>query len=330
MSSNPAYEVELVSSELLLERWDEIAELLRTAFSDATFLEAGSTAECPARETWKAMHEPGGGDLAHAMALLTDGRIAGGLFGLPKDGPVGQTRCDVGWFFTDGTLSDTQRREIGDAVLQRAHEALARLGYEAVVTRMGTEEIAEFLSRRHRYLPAPFGDDADRWIRSLRNGPASLNSAKKRWKSDAGQYARYATTDIAKDEIILDLSMLFERASGPSAMTVQLGDGRHYRSTEGPFGLNHHCSPNGYICFEDLTYRALHDISEGAELSFHYCTTELEMANSFECLCGAPDCLGRVGGFAHMDEEDIEKIRPLLSPFLRSKLRPSGAGSAAS
>jgi hypothetical protein len=225
----------------------------------------------------------------------------------------------VGWLFTANTLSHTRSEEIGDAVIQRGHEELTKTGYEAVVTGMGTEAIALYMSGRHRYLAAPIEHKSDRWIKSLRKGPASGNSVKMRWKNEAGQAARYASTAIVKDEIILDLTMLFERASGPSAMTIQLGDGCHYRSSEGPFGLNHHCSPNGYICFDDLTYRALQDISQGEELTFHYCTTEFEMARSFDCLCGTPDCLGRVGGFKYMDESDIEKILPLLSPFLKSK-----------
>jgi hypothetical protein len=318
-SSNP-YEVRLVTCAFVEDRSEEITDLLGAAFSDSSFLDSSTSPERPARDTWKEIHERGRSKLGHVIALSGDGKILGGLFCLPLDGSGNEIHCDVGWFFTARSVAGAQGEEIGDAIMRRAHEELAKAGYEAVVTRMGTEEIARYMSERHRYLPAPIGDERDRWIKSLREGPASRSSVKKRWKNEGGQGARYATTDIAKDEIILDLTMLFERASGPSAMTVQLADGGHYRSSEGPFGLNHHCSPNGYIRFEDLTYRALRDISEGDELTFHYCTTELEMASPFDCLCGSADCLGRVGGLTYMDESEIEKIRPFLSPFLESKL----------
>jgi hypothetical protein len=294
VSSSTAYEVRLVTSPFIEERWVEASDLLGAACS------------------WSK--------LRHVVAVGSDGSLLGGLFCLPLDRPADETRCGVGQFFTAETLSDAESEEIGDAVMERAHQELAEAGYEAVVTGLGTESTARYMSERHRYLPAPVGDQQDRWIKSLRQGPASTNSVKKQWKNEQGQSARYASTDIAKDEIILDLTMLFERASGPSAQTLQMGDGWHYRSSEGPFGLNHACSPNGYLRFDDLTYRALRDISQGEELSFHYCTTEFEMASPFDCLCGSPDCLGRVGGFTHMNESQVEKLLPLLSPFLKSKL----------
>jgi len=157
---------------------------------------------------------------------------------LPLQGRGGETRCDVEWFFGSVTLSGARSDEIADVIVQRGHRELAKVGYESVVTGLGTEAIAQFMSMRHRYLPAPLGDDEDRWIRSLRTGPASVNSVKRRWKSEEGQYARNASEDVAKNEIIIDLTMLMERAPAPSAMTLQLGDGLHCRSSEGPFGVN--------------------------------------------------------------------------------------------
>ena len=319
MTAGFRYEVKRVGSSFLEKRWNELAGLLEAAFSSAEFLEPGSTADRPARDTYTRVHGPGAVELGHVVAFDGDGGIVGAQLCLPLDGRKDERRCEVGWFFTVNTLSDVQQEEIGDAVMHRTHDELVRSGYESVVTGMGTEAIAAFMSWRHRYLPAPLNKQRDRWIKSLRTGPASVNSVKKPWR-DTGQSARYATADIRRDEIVIDLAMLLERSEPPTAQTVQLGDGRSYRSSEGPFGLNHSCSPNGYICFEDLTYRALHDVSEGSELTFNYCTTEYEMTEPFDCLCGSPDCLGRVSGFKGLSPSQVEKIRPYVSPAVLRKL----------
>jgi len=320
MHLSTPYEVRLVSGAFVEERWSEVSELLEAAFSNAVFLKPSSTAKRPALNTWERMHEPDARWLGHVLAVDRAGTILGGLFCLPIERPENETRCDLGWFFTAATLSGAQREAIGDAVMRKGHEELTKSSYEAVVTRMGTEAIAEFMTWRHRYLPAPLDDETDRWIKSLRTGPASINSVKQQWQNEAAQLARYATTNIAKDEIIIDLTMLLERTDARSAQSLQLGDGRYYRSSEGPFGLNHSCSPNGYIRFEDLTYRALRNISEGEELTFHYCQTEYEMTSPFDCLCGSPDCLGRVSGFKYLNESQVEAILPYVSPVLKSKL----------
>jgi hypothetical protein len=44
------------------------------------------------------------------------------------------------------------------------------------------------------------------------------------------------------------------------------------------------------------------------------------MSNPFDCLCGSPDCLGRVSGFKHLNESQVEAILPYISPVLKSKL----------
>jgi hypothetical protein len=323
MPSSTPCEVTLVSSAFVEERWDEISHLLEAAFSAAKFLEEGPTTERPAQSIWKEIHEPGGSKLGHVVAVGSDEEILGGLFSLPIDRAGDETDCDVGWFFTVETLSDAQREEIADAVMQRGHEELAKAGYETVVTAMRTEAIAHYMSWRHRYLPAPLGDVKDRWVKSLRTAPEggdSDNSARRKWESVSEQHARYATADIGKDDVIVDLKTAMRRVSQAGPYTLQLGEGYHYQTSERGLGINHHCSPNGYFCFDDMTYRALCDVSAGEELTFHYCTTEFEMAAPFDCVCGSPNCVGRVGGFKFLDEAEVEKLFSLLSPFIRSKL----------
>ena len=316
------YEIRLVDNEFVQSHWDEISELLTSAFKDSN-LSAGFSPERPAQHTWEEMHKPDGGGLKHVVAVDSSGRVLGALFCLRTNRPENETTCDVGWFFTDTTLPATKRIKVASAMVERVHEELARAGYHAIVTEMGTDEGSRYLSRRFGHAPAPLPDKKNRWILGLRTAAehgVSSNSEKKAWKSASGQLARYATADIAKDEVIIDLKIGLQRAKRGAVDTLQLGEGLYYRSSEGPLCMKHHCSPNGYICFEDLTYRALHDVSAGDELTFNYCTTEYEMAQPFDCLCGSPNCLGRVAGFKYLDEIEVERIFSLLSPFLKSKV----------
>ena len=84
--------------------------------------------------------------------------------------------------------------------------------------------------------------------------------------------------------------------------------------------LNHSCEPNGYINFEDLTFRALRNIKKGEELTFNYLTTEWDMANKFDCKCDSKDCFGYIGGFKYLPLKEKTKLLPFLSPFLKNKL----------
>ena len=256
------------------------------------------------------------------MAVGRDGDLLGAVFCLPTDRPRNATSSDLAWFVTARNLPDSERASIADALVRRVDEEVANSGYERVVTAMGTEADEEYLSRRHGFMPAPLGGRRNRWIKSLPTAPeggASGKSVRKKWKDTEGQYARYATVDIGKDDVIIDLKTVMKRVPHASAYTLQLSEGHHYQSAERGLGINHSCNPNGYMCFDDLTYRALRDVSKGEELTFHYCTTEFEMDTPFDCSCGSPNCLGRVGGFRYLNESDVEKILSLLSPFLRTK-----------
>lgn len=322
MTSTISYEIQLVGNDFLEDRWDEISDLLRSTFSGAT-LSSGFTADRPAEHTREEMHKPGGGALEHVVAVGDDGRVLGAILCVPTTRPEGATACDVGWFFTDTTLPGSGRLGLSNALVTRVHDAIAEAGYEAVVTEMGTEDGGAYLSWRHGYVPAPTAEKKNRWIRGLKkavDGVVSRNSEKRAWQNEDEQLARYATADIAKGEVIIDLKILLKRARHAAVDTLQITEGFHYRSSEGTLCMNHHCSPNGYFCFDDLTYRARRDISAGEELTFNYCTTEYELAEPFDCLCGSPDCMGRVLGFKFLDESQVERILDLLSPYLRSKL----------
>jgi hypothetical protein len=321
MTPTPSYEILLVANDFVQDRWEEISMLLKSAFTGAT-LPAGFSADRPAKHTWEELHKPGRDGLEHVVAVAEGGRLLGAIFCVPTQRPEEAITCDVGWFFTVATLPGSKRLALSNAMVTRVHEVLAEAGYEAVVTEMGTEDGGIYLSCRHGYVPAPTAERKNRWIRGLRKAVdrvVSRNSEKRAWKNEGEQLARYATVDIAEGEVIIDLKILLKRARRASVNTMQIAEGFHYRSSEGNLCMNHHCSPNGYICFDDLTYRSLRDISTGEELTFNYCATEYELAEPFDCLCGSPDCLGRVLGFKFLDECQAERIHDMLSPYLRSK-----------
>jgi hypothetical protein len=72
--------------------------------------------------------------------------------------------------------------------------------------------------------------------------------------------------------------------------------------------FNHSCRPNGHIDTRGPSFRALRRIARGEECTFNYLTTEYEMAEPFECLCGFPDCFGVIGGYARLSAEGKERL----------------------
>jgi hypothetical protein len=118
--------------------------------------------------------------------------------------------------------------------------------------------------------------------------------------------------------------------AAPNRRTLQLGDGEHLDIPAGltdaesaahyPWRfLNHGCAPNAALTGRTLV--ACTPISAGAEIVFNYNTTEWDMAEPFACLCGGPGCVGApVRGLRHLSREEQERLRPFLSPYLRTRL----------
>ncbi len=110
-----------------------------------------------------------------------------------------------------------------------------------------------------------------------------------------------------------------QRQPFPSRWTLQCGAEEHAAPL--PFELryvNHSCAPNVQFDIEGEALRALQDIEPGDELRFFYPATEWEMAEHFECECGAVKCLGRIAGAAQMPEKLLKQHA--LSGVIREKL----------
>lgn len=79
--------------------------------------------------------------------------------------------------------------------------------------------------------------------------------------------------------------------------------------------LDHSCEPTTRI--RDLEVIAVRDIAEGEGVTFHYCTTEYDMASPFECRCGSPRCMGVVRGARHLTPAQRRELARWLPDYLR-------------
>ena len=129
----------------------------------------------------------------------------------------------------------------------------------------------------------------------------------------------FAVENIEIDEILIKFKGKI--LDHPTKTSLQINEGRHLEGT-GKIDdfLNHSCNPNGYVNFDDMTFRSLRDIREGDEVTFNYLTTEWDMANKFECHCGSKNCFKHIKGFKYLTLEQKKSLEPLLSPFLKKKL----------
>jgi len=121
-----------------------------------------------------------------------------------------------------------------------------------------------------------------------------------------GEFKLIASRDIPSGSSLFKIEGAFTEV--PTRYSVQVGRGLHIDIPESESEdseetmdrfywrfMNHSCEPNtlvrGQECF------ALKPIEAGQEIVFNYNTTEYEMAEPFDCLCGSKHCTGRIRGF---------------------------------
>ncbi len=100
----------------------------------------------------------------------------------------------------------------------------------------------------------------------------------------------------------------------PTLHSIQIGLERHIDDIGALAYLNHSCDPNVFIDVDCLMLRALKDIAIGDELTLFYPATEWEMAQPFQCSCGAEECLGWIGGAKYLSPRLL--ARHVLSPHI--------------
>jgi hypothetical protein len=142
-----------------------------------------------------------------------------------------------------------------------------------------------------------------------------------------GEYRLLALTPFAAGERILGIDG--ETSRQATRYSIQIGEELHIdllapRSMEEIFDryrwrfLNHSCDPNTVVRGHELV--ALRTIGPWEELTYHYATTEFDMAEPFACRCGSPACLGTVQGFRHLPPTEQRRLQPLLAEHLRRRL----------
>jgi len=112
----------------------------------------------------------------------------------------------------------------------------------------------------------------------------------------------------------------------PSKYSVQIGRDRHLDQRGARDAtdrvrrfywryMNHGCEPTTRIVDREVV--ALRDIAPLEAVSFDYNTTEYDMAEPFQCRCGAPSCVGLVRGARHLTAARRAQIAHLLPDYLK-------------
>jgi hypothetical protein len=119
----------------------------------------------------------------------------------------------------------------------------------------------------------------------------------------------------------------FRALGAPTYLSVQVGREKHIEGL-GPFNyLNHSCAPSTIVDTDRLEVRAARDLQPGDELTFFYPSSEWTMARPFNCLCGAPECLGTVSGARDLPRSVLERY--FLNRHIRDLLDDPNRGSGA-
>jgi hypothetical protein len=138
---------------------------------------------------------------------------------------------------------------------------------------------------------------------------------------NSGQHSLRSNAQFAVGDIICEF---YAASIQPEAsyLTVQIDDDKHI--TLLPDFLqytNHSCDPNAFFDTTTMEFLCIKEIQPGDELTFFYPSTEWEMAQPFDCYCGAAECMGVITGAANMSMETLSKYR--LTDFIRRKLASS-------
>jgi uncharacterized membrane protein YeiB len=130
----------------------------------------------------------------------------------------------------------------------------------------------------------------------------------------------HAVRSFAPGEVVFPLEG--DSVEQPTRFTIQVGPHEHLTPTServSPWKyLNHGCDPNVSIDGQRRVIVARRAIAAGDQLRFDYNTTEWELAESFACSCGAPECVGVVLGFAHLAPARQQVLLRNAAPHIQS------------
>lgn len=139
-------------------------------------------------------------------------------------------------------------------------------------------------------------------------------------REDAASLAKslHSIISFGKGEIICDFGAAAILKT-PTYLTVQTGPEEHiHLKPEFLKFINHSCDPNAFFDTQLMQLIALKDIQPGDEFTFFYPSTEWDMAQPFECLCGSEKCLHNISGASKMPEDVLANYK--LTIFIQQQL----------
>jgi len=135
----------------------------------------------------------------------------------------------------------------------------------------------------------------------------------------------FSNQDYTIGDVLLNFSAL-KVLEEPNYLTIQVGLREHiYLSPVFLQYINHSCSPNVLFNTTTMALECVSSIHQGDELRFFYPATEWDMAQSFKCNCGSPNCLGLIRGAAYTPIETLKKYK--LTDFIKGMIHHYKTGS---
>jgi SET domain len=141
--------------------------------------------------------------------------------------------------------------------------------------------------------------------------------AKKLLQPETNHHLLISTKSYQAGDIITTFSAS-EIHDTPSKYTVQVADDKHIiLSPEFLQYINHSCNPNVFFNTSTMELTALRSIAPGHEFTFFYPSTEWDMADPFNCLCGSATCLGVIKGAKNMAAAILSNYK--LTNYIQQK-----------
>jgi hypothetical protein len=154
--------------------------------------------------------------------------------------------------------------------------------------------------------------------------------------SDPNEYQSYSISNVS-----LPAGAVFAELTTPpltlatkAYSTVQTSATTHVELNSDLVYINHSCAPSLEFDIEKMEIRVARDreggLKEGDELTFFYPSTEWEMAQPFQCRCGAATCKGWIAGASQMSQEVLKGywLNHWLEEALQEKWRMEKADGA--
>ncbi len=160
--------------------------------------------------------------------------------------------------------------------------------------------------------------------------PSSYLSSKLegRLKADRSGNSIFALKPINKGEliavfggIVYEWETFVHLPDRDRSLCIQVED-RHFLVPR-PIGegdyVNHSCNPNAGLSGQ-IGLVAMRDIKIGEEVCFDYAMCDTMPYDEFDCLCGAPNCRGKVGGNDWQRSELQKRYAGFFSPHVQRRI----------